>query len=114
MRILTLLLFCFTLGSCYYDIESELYPNCEVPETVSYELDIKPLAVANCASSGCHTSGGEGPGNFNNYNSLKSTIDNGTFELEVLINKSMPPSSSLPDCDLQIIQSWLDAGAPNN
>ena len=114
MKYLFYLIALTALSSCYYDIESELYPNCNVPESVSYELDIQPIISGNCAISGCHVQGGTGPGDFSTYNPLKARVDNGTFEEEVISARTMPPSGSLGECNILIIQAWLDAGAPNN
>lgn len=102
------------LHSCYYDVESELYPACELPETVSYSLDIQPIVAANCAISGCHVQDGSGPGNFTDYNNIKAKADDGALVNEVVIDQTMPPGGGLSDCDRQIIQNWADAGAPNN
>jgi hypothetical protein len=102
------------LHSCYYDVESELYPACELPESVSYSVDIEPIITSSCAISGCHVQGGSGPGNFANYNNVKAKVDDGTFVNEVVIDRTMPPSGGLSDCDRQLLELWVDSGAPNN
>ena len=110
-----LILFTLALYSCYNDNEEELYGpvSCDV-SNVTYSNEVIAIINSSCATTGCHVSGGTGPGNFTSYNDLKATVDNGTFENRVLIQKTMPPSTPLSDCDLQILQTWLDEGALQN
>ena len=114
-KTLVLILFGLSLYSCYNDNEEELYGpvSCDV-SAVSYTNDVLPIINASCATSGCHVSGGTGPGDFSNYNDLKGKVDNGSFENRVLVQKNMPPSTPLSDCELAILQAWLDNGAPND
>ena len=109
------ILFILALYSCYNDNEEELYGpvSCDV-SNVTYSNQVIAIINSSCATTGCHVTGGTGPGNFMSYNDLKATIDNGTFENRVLIQKTMPPSTPLSDCDLQILQTWLDEGALQN
>ena len=109
------ILFILTLYSCYNDNEEELYGpvSCDV-SAITYTNDVLPIINTSCATAGCHVSGGTGPGDFTNYNELKVKVDNGTFQTRVLIDKTMPPNSPLSDCELQILQAWVDTGAPNN
>lgn len=113
---LYLLFFIALFSSCYYDVEDELYQtiNCDLPETVSYELDIAPLVNNNCATSSCHSSSGLAPGNFSNFDGLKQVADNGSLNQVVLQEQSMPPSGPLAPCDQQLIKKWIDEGATNN
>ncbi len=103
------------LYSCYNDNEEELYGpvSCDV-SNVTYTNDVIAIINNSCATTGCHLSGGTGPGNFTEYDQLKLVVDNGKFENRVLIQKTMPPSTPLSDCDLQILQTWLDEGALQN
>ncbi len=114
-RILFKILVLTLVSSCYNDNEEDLYGpiNCDVSE-VTYSVNVQPIINSSCATTGCHTSGGTAPGNFNNYNELKSKVDNGTFENRVLIQKTMPPNSPLSDCELETLQAWIDGGALNN
>lgn len=107
-----LLLFGFAMHSCYYDIESELYPgNCEVPTQLTYTEHIKPIVDASCAISGCHVSGGSGPGNYTTYAGLQAYLDDGSFNQRVVVDQNMPPSGGLSDCQLQFINQWIQSGA---
>lgn len=108
-------LFILTLYSCYFDNEEELYGpvSCDV-SAITYSNDVLPIINASCATTGCHVSGGTGPGDFTNYNELKAKVDNGTFNTRVLVQQNMPPNSSLSDCELQTLEAWIDSGAQNN
>ena len=112
--------FVILLSGCYYDNEEELYEyyylqnNCEIPTTVSFQNDILPLFQGNCAISGCHVSGGNGNGIFNSYTGIKEKADNGSLRHKVIVEKSMPPSKPLNNCQLSLIDTWLNSGSPNN
>lgn len=114
----TLAIFIITVGfsSCYYDVESELYPGefCNVPEEVSYSESIQPIISNSCATTGCHIQGGVAPGILDNYDQVKDVVDAGSFGQRVLVDKDMPPSAPLGSCDLLIIEKWIAQGAPNN
>lgn len=104
------------LSGCYYDNEEELYPLTAACETtnVTWAATVQPLIQARCATSGCHVSGGFGPGDFTQYTEVKAKVDDGRFQAEVIQAGSMPPSGRLAPCDLQKLQVWIDAGALNN
>lgn len=104
-----------TCFSCYFDNEEELYGpvSCDV-SNVTYSNDVVAIINSSCATTGCHVAGGSGPGDFTNYNELKAKVDNNTFQTRVLIDKTMPPSAPLSDCELSILQTWVDNGALNN
>ncbi|MBK6774974.1 MAG: hypothetical protein IPG74_03685 [Flavobacteriales bacterium] len=103
------------LAGCYYDKAEVLYPGsfCDTAN-VTYSGTAKSILETNCAISGCHVSGGTGPGNFTSYADVKQRVDNGTFRILVLENRTMPPSFSLSSCELEQLSIWLDAGAPEN
>lgn len=107
------------LQGCYYDNEEDLYQNyyaqnkCDTAN-VSFAQDIQPIIQGNCATTGCHVAGGSGPGIFTNYAGLMEKVNNGSFENRVLVQRTMPPNSSLSDCQLQLLRAWLNAGAPDN
>lgn len=98
---------------CYYDIEEELYPEpCPIPESPTYSEHIEPLVLAKCATAGCHVTGGGGPGDFTTYDGIEGYISGGEFEVETVIDRSMPPSGALPNCEIQLIEAWIAAGTP--
>lgn len=103
------------LGGCYYDVEAELYPGryCDL-ENVTWTNTIQPIIQTECAVPGCHVSGGTGPGDFTTYTGVKGKVDNGSFGTVVLVERSMPPNNVLDQCELDRLQQWVDAGAPQN
>lgn len=108
---------CVLLSSCYYDIESELYPEgCDTPQIVSYEQDVQPIIDLNCAISGCHALGGEAPMLLVSYEGIKEIIESGDFEFRVFesLEDPMPPSGQLGDCDQELILRWINQGALDN
>ncbi|MBI1266702.1 MAG: hypothetical protein GC193_04625 [Cryomorphaceae bacterium] len=102
----------FSLTSCYYDVESELYPNqnCDTPATLVYATDVAPIIANSCGIAGCHVSGGTGTGNFETYEGVKAKVDDGSFEARTFVQKNMPPTP-LNTCDLELLQAWVAAGA---
>lgn len=73
--------------------------------------EIKSIINSNCATSGCHISGGNGPGDFSTYSGIKEKADNGTLRLRVLEMRNMPPSQPLSASDTTLISKWLSEGA---
>lgn len=87
---------------------------------VKYSTDILPIIQTQCVNPGCHD-----PGSAINYSgydlttyaALKSYADLGRIRARVIdgaVNGWMPTSGPLPGSDLQKIDCWLNAGAPNN
>ncbi len=101
-------------AGCYYDKEEVLYPgSCDVGDATAagyWTATIEPLILSRCAN--CHFPGGTGPGDFTQYANVKAIVDNGSFQQQVFISRSMPQGGSLSACDLQKLQAWVDAGAP--
>lgn len=107
------------LSGCYYDNEEELYQyyyqqNACDTSSISFSGDIFPIIQGNCATVGCHVAGGSAPGIFSNYAGVMDKVNNGSFENRVLIQRDMPPAGALTDCQINLIQAWLNAGAPDN
>lgn len=107
-----------TFSSCVYRTgEDTPNPGCVIPNPVSYTNDVLPVISPSCL--GCHDQAGNAGGIvFDTYAGLKVVVDNGTFEGAINHRAgfdAMPRNASkLPDCTLEIIQSWIDNGAPNN
>lgn len=104
---------------CYYDNEEELYEfyyasnPCDTSSS-TFSGTIFPIIQGNCSISGCHVAGGSGPGLLENYDQVKSIVDNGKLESRVLVLRNMPPSGPLTDCQISLIERWLNNGAQNN
>lgn len=82
----------------------------------SFANDVVPIINNACVS--CHNSG-YAYGDFTSYLGIKAKIDNGSFKLRTIDQKSMPPSNlsgptSLTSTELNILSCWIEAGAPEN
>jgi len=115
----TLLIFTlaiYFLQGCYYDIEQELYPSggCNTAN-MSYATDIVPI-LENNGCIACH--GDLASLDINGYADLKIYVDNG--RLMGSINqlsgfRAMPDNQpKINQCEIDKLQAWIDAGAPNN
>lgn len=115
-RIAVLLLFLLPLVGCYYDKEEVLYPNSFCNTTnVTWSGTIQPLVVSRCASPGCHVPGGQSP-DLSTYTAFKAQVDLGRVQARAIQGNPsfMPASGKLPNCNIQQLQAWIDAGALNN
>ena len=114
----TLCIVVLGLSGCYYDNEAELYPNSYCDTTnITYSGSIAAIMSGNCATPGCHVTGGSGTGDFTNYSGVKSQVDNGRLLPSVRRESTsipMPPTGSLRDCDIKKLEIWVQQGAPNN
>lgn len=73
--------------------------------TRTYDADIKSIIDTRCVD--CHSE-------YSNYTGVKASVDNGSFEREVISKQTMPQGSSLSSSDLTKIKCWLEQGAPEN
>ncbi len=104
---------CF-FNSCYYDNFKELNPQpaaCDTSNTVTYEADVKSIINNNCIS--CHSQGGGTQPYLDTYQNLSS------YSAEQLLAvlapgaaKPMPPSSALPQGDIDKITQWVKGCRP--
>ena len=111
------------LSGCYADNEEDLYPkaptsSCDTTD-VKYSTTVKPIIEANCATAGCHA-GNPAPGgyNFETHAGLLVTINNGRLLGSIRHASGYSPmpknAAKLPDCSINQIAAWVNAGAPNN
>ncbi len=101
-----------TASGCYYDNLEELYPIQDCNTTnLTYDNGIKTLIDKSCATAGCHVAG-TGRVMLTTYPEVKVIVDDGRLEDRVLIKKNMPPGIPLSECEMNQLQSWLNAGAP--
>lgn len=107
--------FILVLTSCKKDNEEALYGgnDCQ-PEGVSFSGYVLPLVKNSCATVGCHVQGGSGNGLFENYDQLRSKVDNGSLLERVVVLQDMPPLGSLSSCQIETIQKWIQEGALDN
>jgi hypothetical protein len=66
-----------------------------------------------CTAGACHGAGSVN-GDFTKYATIKPHLDNGTFEQQVLVDRTMPEGSTLPDTTLAMLQCWFEHGYPEN
>lgn len=106
------------VDGCYYDVEEELYPDTICDTTgVTFSGTIQPLMQSYCAVPTCHvTVGGNGMGDLSDHAGVMLKVDDGSFADRLFVQRDMPPAGNtqLRACDLEKIQVWLNAGAPNN
>jgi uncharacterized membrane protein len=123
-----------TLGfvACKHNPQEEVTPTLNNPsnntnnDSVSFQTEILPLLIGNCAMGGCHdaTSAADGV-ILNNYNNVINTAKVRAFEpnnsdlYEVLLetdpNKRMPrpPAAPLTQAQIALIAKWINQGARN-
>lgn len=95
--------------------------NCSIicdPTSFKYSTDIRPIMTGYCV--GCHDANSTPRVDLSNYNSIKNYLTNNPGNFENYINgvtgfALMPYNGNkLSDCNIQKIQNWINAGAPNN
>ena len=106
-------------SGCYYDIESELYPNfgsanCD-SATFSYVQRIEPIIKNNCYE--CHSASANlGNVNLEGYDQLKFYADNGKLWGSISHKggfSAMPKNrGKLQICELYAIDEWIKRGLP--
>ena len=111
------------LPSCKHDVPQPALDPCD-PSTVSFEKQVLPILISNCAMNGCHNSASASHGVILvSYQSVMasgivSPGDPGESDLyEVLVETDpygrMPPNGSLSNQEIQLIQTWIAQGAQN-
>ncbi|MBJ6118966.1 cytochrome c [Pontibacter sp. BT310] len=117
-RLLTLMALPFTLQSCYYDVEEELYQNVPcVTDNVTFSQTIQPIFQRNCVV--CHTgAAGNGGIDLSTHAGASVVAKNGRLVSAVTHAGGFTPmpqgASQLPACTINQIKAWVEAGAPNN
>ena len=114
---------CFVLvvgltQGCYYDVESELYPNLACDSTnVGFAGRIKPLIANQCES--CHS--GTSPSGgllLAGHQAISDAALTGSLLSRITLEDGnpllMPPSGAMGACDIEAITHWINDGAPAN
>jgi len=116
---LILLAFFFSLHSCYYDNVEELYPQAPACDTanVTYSATVWPIIETNC--TGCHNAGfPSGNISLSNYDEIVAAVQNGSLLGTIRHENGWSPmpkgGGKLADCDIKKIETWVNAGTPNN
>lgn len=120
-RIICFTLFVFILTSC----EKKYVQQKEIPDNISFSIDIIPIFSNNCES--CHQSGGFFPGLILSfdiaYDQLLTDGTNAPYinitdpdksQLYIKMNTNMPPGGLLSSSKIAIVLKWIEEGAGNN
>ena len=112
----------FVISSCYYDDEQTLYQyvgtDCNT-DNVSFSTDIMPIISASCATAGCHDSKTAASNTIlETYDEIKGSVDSKRFLGSIVHDNKYKPmplgGQFLPQCDIDKIKAWIDAGALDN
>ncbi len=105
------------LSSCYYDNQEDLYQylnnNCDTTN-ITFNNSVMPIIVNECSS--CHLgSNNLGQVSLNNYNELMIYVNNGELLSDIQgTTNVMPKSGKMNNCNISIIEKWINDGAQNN
>ena len=108
-----------SLSQCTFD---QIPPGpVEVPDSVSFSLDVLPIFDANCNSSGCHNSGGIPPDLSPDGAWISLVyfdyVDTAAPDQSLLMKKISSGGSMekfATDQDRAVILKWIETGAANN
>ena len=117
-RYLVLTILFLTIFSCYYDNELELYGenNCsDLP--VAYSGAVTEIIQRACYQ--CHSDDSQLGGiNLEGYDNIAPFALNGSLLGSMKHESGFSPMPQdraiLPSCEIDIIEQWVDQGAPNN
>lgn len=116
------------LSACSYTNGYEAPAPCNLPKTVTYQLDVLPILKANCYS--CHSANeyqvsSSGTLNMEKFSDLKAytEVASGRGDVSALLGNirhdpgfnAMPQGGGkLSECEIAVIKAWIDEGAPQN
>lgn len=112
-----------SLSGCYYDNRDDLEPflgangmSCDT-SGVSYQVEVLPLLQTHCIS--CHSASlASGGINLDGFSKVKVQADNGkllgSMKYENGYSPMPPGGAKLPDCNILQIETWINAGTPDN
>lgn len=112
------IIFYLTLNSCYYDVETDLYPNVDChPTGVRYSADIIPVLNRHCYS--CHSfSAQNGNVLLEGYAALIPYIESGALLGSINHGygwSAMPKDrAKIPTCDIRKVEVWIAEGFLQN
>lgn len=95
--------------------KKETKPDCspDQPAQLTFNGYIHPLMTAKCL--GCHGAGGITP-TLETYAQVSVIVNDGRFKNVINGTGGFPrmpyQSDPLPDCDIEYITQWINAGAP--
>jgi hypothetical protein len=103
------------LTGCYYDVEEELYGFCD-SSNVTYSGTITGI-LNGYGCTGCHSGAGASGGvNLASHTTVKAAGDRIVGSINHAPGFSPMPQggSKINQCDINKVQAWVAAGAPNN
>jgi hypothetical protein len=109
-------------AGCYSDTSLPTPTLCDTAK-VSYAIFVAPLMKAQCATSGCHDAIKRAYDvDLSSFAATKAYIRQDTIDydfLGVILHSrgfvEMPKGGKkLSDCEIHKLESWIDAGMPNN
>lgn len=77
----------------------------------SYQNEVGPIIMTNCAISGCHNGDNGSITNFTNFGLVQNTADEIKRRTQ---NGSMPQTGSITEEEKALIACWVDEGAKDN
>jgi len=111
-----------TISGCYYDVEEDLYPDngggtgCDT-SAVTYALKVKPIIDQNCMN--CHSQASQ-QGNvvLETHPDIVTYANSGQLLGAIKHQPGFSPmpqgGAKLNDCNILIIEKWVQSGSPNN
>lgn len=118
-----ILILSFSLSGCYYDSEEYLYgnlsSNCPDSSVYTFGGGVQPILQKYCYTCHSNSSSSMGGGiKLQNYADVKVQVSNGKLIGTISHANGFLPmpqgSSKIPDCNILIIQKWIDNNAPND
>jgi uncharacterized membrane protein len=105
------------LTNCAYTKKELVQTPCVLDSIVSYQVKVAPIIQKNCFT--CHSSASNISGILlETHDELKFYADNGylygTISHSAGYNAMPNGGAKLSDCDIAIIQKWIDTGAKDN
>ena len=111
-----------TIAGCYYDSEERLYPKLSSPcddVTVTFSGTVTAILrpCQSCHSNSNASSSGKGI-KLQDYPDVMIQVNNGKFMGSIRHDKLYIPmpqtGGTLPQCEIDQLQKWIDNQAPNN
>lgn len=105
------------LGACTYENELDLYGTTTCDTTsLSYKTDIQPILATNCYA--CHAATSSVTNKpMDSYAAIKPYIQNGALLNSIKGTGGydiMPTSGPMSNCNISKVESWIQAGFPDN
>lgn len=113
----------FSLSACYNDKEEILYPsqfNCDDIQNISYSADVVPILQNHCYA--CHNASDASQlangNNLEDFTTISNLANGGTLISSLKQDGTSEPmprnAPKLSECNIKIIETWINEGANNN